>query len=233
MATTRTIAAVAVASALICIIMAPCLGFSTAAPPHHRRRRPTSPSAAPPPSIVVRHRRAASPSSSSAPPRLLLAGEDPPDGRDDRDDPGADEMFARFDSDGNGLIDRREFRAVAREMRASSRRREVLSVATASFGSIFVARGSSTFQFAQKRLRRAYLEEAAESSQRELFPTAMLSCDLDGAVAGVLRGRGFTPRNTLFGHSVCADEANNRREQLVPLMVNRWQEGERSGRDDR
>jgi hypothetical protein len=135
-------------------------------------------------------------------------------------------MFAKFDRDGNGLIDRDEFRAVARTMRASSRRREVLSVATASFGSVFVASGSSTFQFAQKRFRSAYLEEYAEAAQAEMFPTAMLSGDLDRAVARVLRSRGFAPENTLFGHSVCADEVNNRREQLLPLMVNRWQEGE-------
>lgn len=41
----------------------------------------------------------------------------------------------------------------------------------------------------------------------------------------MLRPRGFTPANTLFGHSVCADEVNNRKEQLVPLLVNRWEEG--------
>merc|ERR1719215_128695 len=41
----------------------------------------------------------------------------------------------------------------------------------------------------------------------------------------VLAQRGFTPANTLFGHSVCSDEINNRKEQLIPLMVNRWQEG--------
>jgi len=29
----------------------------------------------------------------------------------------------------------------------------------------------------------------------------------------------------LFGHSVCSDEINNRREQLTPLMVDRWKEG--------
>ena len=202
---------IAFAAALALIgIKASCSGFSTAPPPHHRLRRPISSSSAVPP-----HR------ASSA--RGIFAGNSP---SDDDDDPGADAMFAKFDADGNGLIDRVEFRAVARTMRASSRRREILSVATASFGSLFVASGSNTFQFAQKRFRSAYLEEYAESAQEELFPTAMLSGDLDKAVARVLRSRGFTPENTLFGHSVCSDEVNNRREQLLPLMVNRWQEGE-------
>ena len=129
------------------------------------------------------------------------------------------------DTDGNGFIDKEEFRAVAQKMKSSSRRREVLSVATASFGSLFVASGSNTFQFAQKRLRSRYLEELAEDAQNKLFPTAMLSSDIDKAIANVLTARGFTPENTLFGHSVCADEVNNRKEQLIPLMVNRWQEG--------
>lgn len=40
-----------------------------------------------------------------------------------------------------------------------------------------------------------------------------------------LGNRGFTADNTLFGHSVCSDEINNRKEQLIPLMINRWQEG--------
>ena len=191
-----------------------CSGFSTTAPPRHRLRSPAS-------------------SSSSSSARGIFANDSSSknnnnnnNNNDDDDDPGADDMFAKFDTDCNGLIDRDEFRAVAKTMRASSRRREILSVATASFGSIFVASGSNTFQFAQKRFRSAYLEEYAESAQAEMFPTAMLSGDLDGAVARVLRDRGFTPENTLFGHSVCADEVNNRKEQLLPLMVNRWQEGE-------
>lgn len=98
-------------------------------------------------------------------------------------------------------------------------------MATATFGSLFVASGSDTFQFAQKKLRSGYLEEDAEIAQKELFPTALLSADVDRAVAKVLKPRGFTPENTLFGHSVCADEVNNRKEQLIPLMENRWQEG--------
>ena len=136
-----------------------------------------------------------------------------------------DDMFTKYDKDGNGYIDKEEFRAVAQKMKSSSRRREVLSVATATFGSLFVASGSNTFQFAQKRLRSGYLEELAEDAQNKLFPTAMLSSDVDKAIANVLTARGFTPENTLFGHSVCADEVNNRKEQLIPLMVNRWQEG--------
>lgn len=34
-----------------------------------------------------------------------------------------------------------------------------------------------------------------------------------------------TPKNTIFAHSVCSDEVNNAPEQLVPLMVKRWEEG--------
>jgi len=138
----------------------------------------------------------------------------------------ADILFAKFDSDDNGYIDRDEFRAVARTMRASSRRREILSVATATFGSVFVAAGSNTFQTLQRTFRRQYMEENAEVAMNELFPTSLLSADVDDIVADVLGKRGFTPENTLFGHSVCADEVNNRKEQLIPLMVNRWQEGE-------
>ena len=136
-----------------------------------------------------------------------------------------DDLFSKYDSDGNGYIDKEEFRAVARKMKSSNRRREVLSVAAASFGSIFVATGSNTFQVAQKQLRGGYLEEFAEEAQKELFPTAILSSDMDQSIAKVLKPLGFTPENTLFGYSVCADEVNNRREQLISLMINRWQEG--------
>ncbi|KAL3786176.1 hypothetical protein ACHAW5_008468 [Stephanodiscus triporus] len=205
--TRRRISAV-VAVALI-EIGASCYGFSPSSRPP------------PPPRLLP------SSSSSSSPTARTMIGESD-DGKGgggiNVDDPYADGMFARFDSDGNGYIDREEFRAVARKMRSSSRRREVLSVATASFGSIFVASGSNTFQLAQKNLRGRYLEEYAESSMNELFPTAMLSRDVDEDVWRVLRGRGFTPENTLLGHSVCPDEVNNRKEQLIPLMVDRWQE---------
>ena len=49
--------------------------------------------------------------------------------------------------------------------------------------------------------------------------------DTDKAIFKTLKARGFTPANTLFGHSVCSDEINNRKEQLIPLMVDRWREG--------
>ena len=110
-------------------------------------------------------------------------------------------------------------------MRNSSSRRETLSVAAATFGSLFVAEGSNTFQWVQKNFRSGYIEEAAEFSQEVVFPTAMLSGEVDRAIAKTLRSRGFTPQNTLFGHSICSDEVNNRKEQLIPLMINRWQEG--------
>ncbi len=136
-----------------------------------------------------------------------------------------DEMFQQYDADGSGQIDKDEFRAVVKKMKSSSRRREIISVAAATFGSLFVANGSNTFQLAQKYLRKGYLEEFAEIAQNELFPTAMLSADVDQAIAKVLYRRGFTPENTLFGHSVCSDEVNNRKEQLIPILSNRWEEG--------
>lgn len=136
-----------------------------------------------------------------------------------------DEIFDRYDKDSNGSIDRTEFRAVADKMRSSSRRREIISVATATFGSLFVSQSSDIFQNFQKTFRQQYIETNAEFSQQLEFPTALLSSDVDRAIFGTLKQRGFTPANTLFGHSICSDEVNNRKEQLIPLMVNRWKEG--------
>lgn len=136
-----------------------------------------------------------------------------------------DELFSKFDTTNSGTINKEEFRAVAKKMKKENSRREVISVATAMASSIFVVTQSNTFQFGQKKLRTNYLEEDAELAQKRLFPTAILSGDLDKAVFKTLGTRGFTPENTLFGHSVCSDEINNRKEQLIPLMINRWQEG--------
>ena len=44
----------------------------------------------------------------------------------------------------------------------------------------------------------------AEGKQNQLFPTALLSSDLDSSIWTTLKNRGFTPENTLFGHSICA-----------------------------
>ena len=44
------------------------------------------------------------------------------------------------------------------------------------------------------------------------FPAAMLSGDVDAAVASTLARRGFTAKNTLLAHSVCSDEVNGRSE---------------------
>jgi len=46
------------------------------------------------------------------------------------------EMFKQYDTDGNGQIDKEEFREVVKKMKSSSRRREIISVAAASFGSL-------------------------------------------------------------------------------------------------
>ena len=137
----------------------------------------------------------------------------------------ADRLFAKFDVDNNGTIDKEEFRAIAKKMRVDSSRREIISVVTAFFGSLAVATSSDTFQYGQKKLRNRYLEQPAEDVQNILFPTAMLSGDVERVIYKTLQGRGFSPENTIFGHSVCSDEVNNRREQLIPLMMNRWQEG--------
>lgn len=136
-----------------------------------------------------------------------------------------EKLFERFDADRSGAIDKEEFKDVVRKINGDSRRREILSVATATFGGIWVASASQTFQFGQKKLRDKYLEPLAERAMFEQFPTAVLSGDCDAAVWKTLRARGFTPANTLLGHSVCSDEINNRKEQLVPLMVDRWGEG--------
>lgn len=116
----------------------------------------------------------------------------------------ADELFETYDVDGNGLIDRDEFDAIVSKMNSSSRRREFISVLTAGLGSLVVATEKNTFAFGQKTLRSKYLEPLAESKQNQLFPTALLSSDLDDSIWRTLKARGFSPQNTLFGHSVCA-----------------------------
>lgn len=134
-------------------------------------------------------------------------------------------LFRKYDEDGSGSIDKNEFRALAKEMKGASTRREFISVAAAGYGAYLVTESSTVFQWFQKKFRYMYIEEQAENAQNALFPGAMLSDDVDKAIARTLRSRGFTPENTLFGHSVCSDEVNNRQEQLIPLMMNRWQEG--------
>ena len=70
-----------------------------------------------------------------------------------------------------------------------------------------------------------YVFFKAEEAMIRTFPTALLSGDCDRAIWKTLSARGFTPDNTLFGHSICSDEVNNRKEQLIPLMIDRWKEG--------
>ena len=135
------------------------------------------------------------------------------------------ELFRKFDRDNSGSIDKNEFLGVARKMRSDSTRRELISVAAAAYGAFLVSESSYEFQFAQKQFRSQYVEESAEISQQLYFPTAMLSSDADKAIARALGKRDFTPENTLFAHSICSDEVNNRKEQLIPLMMNRWKEG--------
>lgn len=134
-------------------------------------------------------------------------------------------LFARFDVDKSGAIDKEEFKDVVRKINVDARRREIISVATAALGGLGVASASNAFLFGQKKLRKNYLEPLAEEAMIRTFPTALLSGDCDRAIWKTLSARGFTPDNTLFGHSICSDEVNNRKEQLIPLMIDRWKEG--------
>ena len=44
------------------------------------------------------------------------------------------------------------------------------------------------------------------------------------AVSKALSKRGYTPDNTLFGHSTCPDEINQAEGQVVSLFKKRWGE---------
>ena len=70
-----------------------------------------------------------------------------------------------------------------------------------------------------RRLHGGYLAVTwlLQAAQDRLFPTALLSSDLDGAIAKTLGARGFTPDNTLFAHSVCSDEVNH--EDAVTCLL--------------
>jgi hypothetical protein len=131
-------------------------------------------------------------------------------------------LFNKYDIDNSGTIDKNEFKSVVKKMNKESRRREVFSIVSATLGSIFVASSSNTFQFGQKKFRSKYLEPNAELAMNENFPTALLSSDCEKLIFKTLHKRGFTPSNTLLGHSVCSDEVNTRGEQIIPLMIERW-----------
>ena len=137
----------------------------------------------------------------------------------------AADLFSKYDVDQGGSLDPFEFADLAEEIENNYKRRTFLTGVAAAVGALVVAEYSSEYAFAQKQFRGLYIEKAAEESQNALFPTAMLSSDLDDAIARTLRRRGFTPANTLFGHSVCSDEVNNKDQQLVDLMVSRWKAG--------
>ena len=124
-----------------------------------------------------------------------------------------------------GTIDKFEFAALAEEVEQNYKRRTLLTAAAAAVGAVIVAKYNTEYAFAQKTFRGFYIEKQAEAAQRRFFPGAMLSSDVDEAVRRTLSSRGYTPANTLFGHSVCSDEVNAKAEQLVNLMVSRWGEG--------
>ena len=133
-----------------------------------------------------------------------------------------DQIFQKYDIDNSGTIDKTEFKMVVKKMNKESRRRELFSIGSATLGSLFVASSSTTFQYGQKKLRSKYLEPKAELAMKQNFPTALLSGDCEKLIFKTLNSRGFTPTNTLLGHSVCSDEVNTRGEQIIPLMIDRW-----------
>jgi len=135
------------------------------------------------------------------------------------------ELFNKYDADGSGQIDIDEFEDIANDMRSSANRRTILGLAAAGLSALVVAKKAEEFSFLQKNLRPVYLEAEAEAAQKRFFPGALLSSDLDAAVAATLYARGFSPKNTLFAHSVCSDEVNQKDGEIVDLMVNRWKEG--------
>ena len=134
-------------------------------------------------------------------------------------------LFRKYDEDESGMIDKYEFKAIAQEIQADYQRRRLISMAAAGAGAFLVSKYSEEYAFVQKNFRSWYLEKGAEEVQQRLFPTAMLSSDLDEAIFRSLSPRGFTSDNTLLAHSVCSDEVNDRDEELVDLMVSRWGEG--------
>ena len=134
-------------------------------------------------------------------------------------------LFKQYDDDNSGTIDKFEFKTIAVDIEADQRRRTIVACVAAAAAATVVNRFDDEYQWAQKSFRTLYLEQRAEAAQLQAFPTALLSADFDEAVARTLAMRGYTAANTLFAHSVCSDEVNNKDEELVDLMVSRWQEG--------
>ena len=135
------------------------------------------------------------------------------------------ELFSKYDEDDSGTIDRDEFKAIAREMQEGVNRRFFIGALASGLGAYAVAVKSEEYQFVQKVSRvLAQQEPEAEATMRACFPNAMLSYDAAEAIQSTLYRRGFTPRNTLFSHSVCPDEVNAKSEELQALLSKRWGE---------
>ena len=135
------------------------------------------------------------------------------------------DLFKTYDADNSGTVDKFEFAQFAANREALSRRRTILFVALSTIAAIGVSRYSDEYALAQKTFRGFYISPKAEAAMKKYFPTCLLSSDTDAKVASTLYRRGFTPANTLFAHSVCSDEVNQNAEELVNLMVSRWEEG--------
>lgn len=101
------------------------------------------------------------------------------------------DLFKRYDADNSGSIDKGEFRAIAREIQLDARRRSLFSIAAAAIGATVVADYSQEYQFAQKKFRSFYIDPKAEEAQKIAFPTALLSSDMDEAIAKTLYKRGL------------------------------------------
>ena len=101
------------------------------------------------------------------------------------------DLFKKYDADKSGSIDKGEFRVIAREIQLDARRRSLFSVAAAAIGATIVADYSQEYQFAQKKFRPLYIEPKAEEAQKMSFPTALLSSEMDEAIAKTLYRRGL------------------------------------------
>ena len=65
---------------------------------------------------------------------------------------------------------------------------------------------------------------AAMGAELKYFPGSMTSADLDQLIGDALDERGYHKGNTLFAHSVCSDEVNFNRKEIIDLQRRRWGE---------
>jgi Ca2+-binding EF-hand superfamily protein len=80
-------------------------------------------------------------------------------------------LFAKYDEDKSGAIDKIEFKQIAREIQENNQRRTILAGAAAAVGALVVAKYDVEYALAQKLLRFTYVEPLAENSMSRYFPT--------------------------------------------------------------